>query len=131
MGRKIRAVDAKTGRPAEFDADAGGPGPIRNATLPEPLLRRIRAVHGRIRGVYSVTLEQFEVNFMRDADPAGEVALWERIADAFEAARRGLPDLDPTMILRTLLAYSMDALTHAERADPDVRRVLAAVGEPP
>ncbi len=112
-----------------MNVDAITPGPIRNPTLSKSLLRRIRAVHWRIKDVYGDTLEQFEIAFMRDADAEGEVDLWERITDAFEKASEQLPDLDRKMILRTLLGYSMDALTTQERTDPNVRRVLAAVGE--
>lgn len=112
-----------------LNVDAITPGPIRNPTLSKSLLRRIRAVHWRIKDVYEDTLEQFEIAFMRDADAQGEVELWERIADAFEKAAEQLPDLDRKMVLRTLLGYSMDALTPQEQADRNVRRVLATIGE--
>ena len=127
--RKVKAIDAKTGRTVSVNVDAIKPGRVRHPTLPEPLLRRIRAVHERIRGVYDVTLEQFEVGFMRDAEAEGEVALWERIAAALDKASVELPDLDRKMILRTLLAHSMDALTLQEQADPDVRRLMQTIGD--
>jgi hypothetical protein len=127
--RKVNAIDAKTGRMVVVNVDAIKPGRVRHPTLPEPLLRRIRVVHERIRGVYDLTLEQFEVAFMRDADAEGEVALWERIAAAFDKASLELPDLDGRMVLRTLLAHSMDALTSQEQADPDVRRLMQVIGE--
>ena len=127
--RKIQAVNAETGESVSVNADAIKPGRVRHPTLPEPLLLRTRAVHQRIRGVYDVTLEQFEVGFMRDADPEGEVALWERIAAAFDKASVELPDLDRKLVLRTLLAYSMNALTPQEQADPDVRRLMQSIGD--
>jgi hypothetical protein len=127
--RKAKAIDAKTGRTVSVNVDAIKPGRVRNPTLPEPLLRRIRAVHQRIKGVYDLTLEQFEIAFMRDADAEGEVALWERIVAALDRASVDLPDLDRRMALRTLLAYSMGALTPQEKADPDVRRLMQVVGE--
>ena len=128
-GRKVRALHSKTGRTVSVNVDAITPGRVRHPTLPEPLLRRIRAVHKRIRAAYDVTLEQFEIGFMRDADADEEVALWERIAAALDKASVELPDLDRKMILRTLLAYSMDALTPQEQADPDLRRLMLTIDE--
>jgi hypothetical protein len=69
MGRKIKATDAKTGKPIEVDADSIKTGPIRNRSLPDHLLRRVKALHARLKGVYDVNLEQFEITFMRDSDP--------------------------------------------------------------
>ena len=124
MGRKIRAIDAKTGKPITVDAEAVRQGRIQCPSLPEPLLLRIRAVHTCIGDGYDVTLEQFEVGFMRDANPEGEVAVWERIAVTFQKVADKAPELDRKAVLRTLLGYSMDALTDEERGDPDVRRII-------
>jgi hypothetical protein len=129
MGRKIRAIDAKTGKPITVDTDAVKQGRIQSPSLPEPLLLRIRAVHACIRDVYDVILEQFEVGFMRDAHPEGEVAVWERIAAAFQKVAHKAPELDRKAVLRILLGYSMDALTDEERADPDVRRIIEIAEE--
>ena len=129
MGRKIKANDSATGKEITVDADALTPGPIRHHTLPDPLLDRVRAVHSTIRDVYSVPLEQFEVGFMRDGHPEKEVAVWERITAAFEKVTRAMPDLDRKAALRTLLAYSMGALTAAERAKPEVVAIIEIAGE--
>ena len=128
MARKIRAIDAKTGKPINTDIDAIKQGRIQHPALPDSLLQRIRAIHECIRDVYDVTLEQFEITFMRDSDPEGEVAVWERIGAAFERTIRAAPERDRKMVLRTLLGYSMDTLTDAERADPEVRRIIE-IGE--
>jgi len=124
MGHKIRAIDAQTGKPIDVDTDAIKQGHIRQPELPDSLLRRIRAIHDRIRDIYDVNLEQFEISFMQDADPAGEVAVWERIAAAFVKVVKQAPELDRKSVLRTLLGYSMGALTDAERVRPDVRRII-------
>ncbi len=124
MGRRIRAIDAKTGKPINIDADAIKQGHIQHPSLPDALLLRIRAIHERIRDAYDVTLEQFEIAFMRDADPEGEVSVWERIVVGFERASSAVPELDRKAVLRTVIGYSMDALTDAERANPDVRRII-------
>jgi hypothetical protein len=124
MGRKIRAIDAKTGKPINIDEDAIKQGHIQHPSLPDTLLLRIRTIHERIRDDYDVTLEQFELAFMRDADPEGEVSVWERIVVGFEKATSVMPKLDRKKILRTILGYSMGALTDTERGDPNVQRII-------
>jgi hypothetical protein len=124
MGRKIKAMDALPGKLVEVDADAIQLGLIRQQALPEPLLRRIRAIHEVISDVYPGSLEQMEINFMRDAHPEHEVAVWERIAAGLQKVIRQLPSLEGKAVLRTLLAHSMNALSPAEQAKPDVRKII-------
>ena len=128
MTRKIKAKNAKTGEIIEVDIDSLKTGPIRHRSVPDSLLQRIRAVHASIRDVYEMTLEQFEIGFMRDAHPEDEVAAWERIAVAYEKVIAAMPTLDPKTVLRTLLAYSMGALTPEEQAEPTVKRIIG-IGE--
>ena len=61
------------------------PGPIRHESLPPELLDRIEAVFGVIGPYLDTTLEEFEVDFMRDVHPEGEVALWCGITAAWLA----------------------------------------------
>lgn len=61
------------------------PGPIRNESLPPELLERIEAVFDVIGPYLNMTLEQFEVGFMRDMHPESEVALWCSITAAWLA----------------------------------------------
>ncbi|MDP6526732.1 MAG: hypothetical protein QGH15_21225 [Kiritimatiellia bacterium] len=129
MGRKIRAIDAETGKPISVDIDSLKQGRIQNSSLPEPLLLRIRTVHAYIRDVYDITLEQFEVGFMRDVDPEVEVAVWERIAAILNKATYKVPELDRKAAFRTVLNYSMGALTDEEQGNPDVRWIIEIAEE--
>jgi len=126
--RKIKVRDAKTCKLIEVDADSIKTGPIRNKSLSDDLLQQVRAIHSTIRDVYDVTLEQFEIGFMRDAHPEQEVAVWQRIADAYRKVLAAEPTFDRKMVLRTLLAYSMGALTPAELVDPAVKKIVE-IGE--
>ncbi len=126
MPRKIKAINAKTGELMEVDIDAIKRSPIRNPSLPDALLDRVRAIHERIRDAYTVNLEQFEIGFMRDGHPEKQVAVWERISVAFEKVTKAMPELEKKLVLRTLLAYSMMALTAKEQADPVVKRIIEA-----
>jgi hypothetical protein len=60
--------------PQRIDARKLRPGPIRHESLPPELLERIAAAFGVIGPYTGMTLEQFEVGFMRDMDPESEVA---------------------------------------------------------
>jgi hypothetical protein len=44
---------------------------------------RIREAHAALGLYLEINLEEFELGFLRDADPASELAQWERIAAAF------------------------------------------------
>jgi hypothetical protein len=61
------------------------PGPIRHKTLPPELLEHVKAVFDVIGPYINMTLEQFEVGFMRDMHPESEVALWRSITAAWLA----------------------------------------------
>src|SRR5437773_1395038 len=61
------------------------PGPIRHETLPPELLEQVKAVYDVFGSYIGMTLEQFEVGFMRDMHPESEVALWCSITAAWLA----------------------------------------------
>src|SRR5713101_5978729 len=61
------------------------PGPIRHKTLPPELLEQIKAVFDVIGPYIDMTLEQFEIGFMRDMHPEREVAIWCSITAAWLA----------------------------------------------
>jgi hypothetical protein len=126
-GKKLRAMNAETGKPLIIDADKIKPGKIRHPSLPDPLLRRIRAIHRALKGVYDLSLEQMEINFMRDSQPEREVVVWEKIVAALSKVAKAMPMLDRKMILKTLLGYSMDALSAADRANPVVKKIVGIV----
>ena len=73
-------------KPEFIDPSKLRPGPIRNESLPSELLEQIKAVFDVIGAYLNMTLEQFEIGFMRDMHPESEVALWFRITKAWLAA---------------------------------------------
>ncbi len=88
------------------------PGPIRHEALPPELLGQIQAVFDLIGPYFNMTLEEFEVGFMRDLHPEREVALWCRITKAWLAyhedflGNKTLPDEDEKELLAALVAIS-------------------------
>jgi hypothetical protein len=88
------------------------PGPIRNESLPPELLDQIKAVFDVIGPYIGMTLEQFEIVFMRDMHPQREVALWFRITKAWLAyhedflGNETLPNEEERKLLGALIAIS-------------------------
>jgi hypothetical protein len=66
--------------PEPVDLSKLRPGPIRHKSLSPGLLEHIEAVHDVVGPYLDTTLEQFEIGFMRDANPEDEVAVWCSIA---------------------------------------------------
>jgi hypothetical protein len=71
--------------PEYIDPRSLRPGPIRHESLPPEVLDRAKAVHDILGPYLGTTLEQFEINLMRDADPEGEVVVWCAITAAWLA----------------------------------------------
>lgn len=55
--------------PEYVDPSQLRPGPIRHGSLPPKLLEQIEAVYDLIGPYINMTLEQFEIGFMRDMHP--------------------------------------------------------------
>lgn len=69
--------------PEHIDPSQVRPGPIRHESLSPELLKQIEGVYGVIGPYLSMTLEQFEIGFMREMDPETEGALWCSITAAW------------------------------------------------
>jgi hypothetical protein len=84
------------------------PGPIRHRSLPPELLEEIKAVFDVIGPYVNMTLEQFEIGFMRDMHPEREVDVWCRITKAW-------------------LAYHEDVLGNETLPNEEERKLLGAL----
>ena len=71
--------------PESIDISQLQPDPIRHESLSPELLDHVRAVFDVIGPYIGMTLEQFEVNLMRDVHPENEVAVWCGITAAWIA----------------------------------------------
>jgi hypothetical protein len=71
-------------KPENIDPRKLRQGPIRNASLPPKLLEHIKDIFDVIGQYLGMTLEQFEIGFMRDMHPEREVAVWARITAALD-----------------------------------------------
>jgi hypothetical protein len=94
--------------PEYVDSRTLRPGPIRHESLPPDLLGQIRAVYDVVGPYVGMTLEQFEIGFMRDMHAEREVAIWCGIAKAW-------------------LAYHEDFLGNETLSDEEERKLLGAL----
>ncbi|MEI8194815.1 MAG: hypothetical protein WCI73_02785 [Phycisphaerae bacterium] len=114
MERKLEKVEVSKLRP----------GPIQHSGFSDELLQLMRVVHDRIKDVYPISLEKWELGFMRDRHPERELAVWQLMSDATEAAAKQLPALGRKAIFKVVLGHSMGALTTAQLADPDTMKIV-------
>jgi hypothetical protein len=122
--------------PQPVDLSKLQPGPIRNESLPPDVLEHVQAVYDVIGPYLNTTLEQFEIGFMRDANPRSEVALWCSITAAWidyhEKYVEGvvLPDEVEKKLIGALVAISAGVSDVAKLPVPaDVgRRLLECYG---
>ena len=59
------------------------PNEIQHEQLSEEQLRRIKKLHETFAEVDRSSLEKWIDNFKRDANPDSEIAIWERVANAY------------------------------------------------
>ena len=124
--------------PEHVDPKQLRPGPIRHESLPPELLDQIKAVFDVIGPYIGITLEQFEIGFMRDMHPESEVALWFRITKAWLAyhedflANETLPDEDEKKMLGALVAISTGINDVARLNVPEEvgRRLIECYADP-
>ena len=98
--------------PEYVDPSQLRPGPIRNESLAPELLEQVQAMYDVIGPYLGTTLEQFEINLMRDMHPEDEVAIWCSITAAwlnYHEKYLGddlLPDEDEKKLIAALIAIS-------------------------
>jgi len=88
------------------------PGPIRHESLPPDLVKLIHSIYEVIGPYLDMTLEDFEIGFMRDAQPGREVAVWCNITAAWSDYHEDyldgelLPDEEEKELIGALIAIS-------------------------
>ena len=109
------------------------PGPIRDESLPPELLEHVQAIYDVVGPYFDMTLEQFEIGFMRDAHPEREVAVWCSITAAWIAYHEQhldneyLPDEDEAKLITALIMISTGVDdVNALGVAPDVGQKLLA-----
>ena len=119
--------------PEKIDLSQIQPGPIRHKSLPPELLEQVEAVYEAVGPYLDMTLEQFEIGFMRDMHPEIEVAVWCSIVAAWLIYHERYLDeqLQPKALEKQLVAALIAISTGMDDADglglpTDVGRNLLA-----
>ena len=87
-------------------------GPIRQLALSDEFIDRVKRFKGTLADVDGTSLEETIDNFKRDTHPEEELAIWERIANAYQLFLSHNPTTDLAIkkeIFAVLLAASMGA----------------------
>lgn len=64
--------------------DINPDGPVRTPVLPTGFIKRVEKFKKILEEVEKTTLEQTLANFQQDRNPEKELAVWERIATAYQ-----------------------------------------------
>lgn len=105
-------------------------GPLRYPALPDAFVERVKAYKRILAEVEPAPLEDTLADFMRDANPERELAIWECIAAAYD----GFVSEQPSVALaakreafRVLVACSIgskDFGEHEHLSDDDVQQLV-------
>lgn len=106
-------------------------GPIRHESLPAELQEAVEWSFKVVGHYVHLTLEQWELGFMRDMHPASEIRVWCRIAQAFIRyhEERGLPLRDEATE-RQLIGTLISVSTGVEPANDEERFIEACYRNP-
>lgn len=106
------------------------PGPIRHETLPDEVLAMAEEVFQIIGPYIGQTLEKFEIDLMRDANPECEVTIWCAIAYAWQDYHEKYlnserqSDDDEKALVSALLLISMGEFPRKQVPEEVGRRLI-------
>lgn len=115
--------------PEPIDVNQIRPSPIRHESLPDEFLETVHSIFQIIGPYLGTTLEQFELNFMRDMHPEQEVVIWACITAAWvdyheqHLSGEMLADEEERKLIAALIAISSGV------EDVEAMGVPADVGE--
>lgn len=91
-------------------------GKICHTKLDKDLLDRIRIIYDGLKPYLSMSLEQFEIGFMRDENPENNVEVWESILVSFQLGVEVFGDTEENkdFIFKCLITNSVGALLPEE-----------------
>lgn len=104
------------------------PGPIRHEALPDELAALARFSYQRIGNRMYAAYEQWELGFLRDMHPAGEIALWVRMAFAMERYVASHPDEDEDAVFKDLLSLLVGSAGGTPRQE-ELKSLVEAFSE--
>jgi hypothetical protein len=125
LRRAILGKLVATAKPTMAKVEDLKPGPIRHATLPPALVRRIRLIHAVFSDVLRSSVDRTIENFRRDIQPELEVEAWEELSAAYLLALKGRK---PTLAYR---AKVFEFLMRAQAGPLGIRSAKSVSGITP
>lgn len=105
----------------EVDPNGIVTNPIQHPELTDEMLTRISAIYGKLREVISfqgnrMSLEAFEIMFMREIDVLSAIDIWEKVGMGYEKACDYFPEDVETRktIYQWIILLVMGAVTEEE-----------------
>ena len=96
-------------------------GPLRRESLTKDLEKRVHSIHRYVKPYLEMTLEEFEITFLRDSDPDREINVWSAIVQAHGAFLKQRPDKSADVgrdVFRCILSISMGASRPSDVPEP-------------
>ena len=81
----VSVEDVKTGETQWIDPNELQQGPIQRDSLTSEQMKRISALQKVFVEIDGQTIDQWADNFKRDLNPDSELAIWERMANAYSS----------------------------------------------
>ena len=109
------------------------PNEIQHEQLSEEQLRRIKTLHETFAEVDKSSLEKWIDNFKRDANPDSEIAIWERVANAYrnycsqrELTLEAKDDVFQALVLRSMTSdeRAVKTLKLKELSSDEARKIM-------
>lgn len=134
MPRKTFRVKDENGNWVDIDPKTVKNNPIQHESLEDNILSRIRDVYEVLRDVivfneHPMSLEQFEVNFMREVNPEEALQVWGVISNAYSDACQHFSDdiSSKKEVYRWILLLLMNCVSEEELELDDVKIVKKAL----
>jgi hypothetical protein len=91
--------------------------PLRHPPFPAEVRRQLERLRDGLAAVHPLTLEQWEDDFRRDANPAREIAVWLHVLECYEhfCGGRGLSPqekLDTLTVLVVAMGTDLAVVEH-------------------
>lgn len=99
------------------------PSPLQRESLTQQQEEAARAIFEYLKPYLDTTFEQFEINFLRDANPDAEIQVWYQIAVIHSSILEHNPDAtddDGKDVFSSLLIISMGGTSKPEKVSERV-----------
>jgi len=121
--RKIRILNDEGKIEEICISDISSVFPVIQTDIPDELLAKIRAIFEPIKDLIGMSLEEFEVGFMRGQNIENEILHWECIVNTFAILSPFFKN-DEKRLLDTVIYISVNALYEDEKENELIKCIM-------